>query len=385
MIKELTSKGLERCFRVNGCRVVTVVSLFVLSAVLSSCTSSAKTDSAGVDSVKTERVEKDYAAEAKAAIEGADPAMGDWQGSWELDDGTDSGPLVAQVISLGKGEYRAKVLEVFDIDRRTEPIAVLDGKLEGEAVRLAGQANYRDGTFNVKATMEDAKFTGTFMGEGDGSFALKRVFRVSRTMGLKPPKGAIVLFDGTGFKEWKRARVKEGGDDTVKWELENGAMCVTRGGGNIITRKQFNDVKLHVEFRSPFMPEKRGQGRGNSGVYLQGRYEVQVLDSYGLEGKDNECGGIYKVRAPRVNMCAPPTQWQTYDITFTAPKFDAEGKLEERAKMTVVHNGVLIQDKTEVGGSTTASAGGKASEPGGVYLQDHGNRVEYRNIWLVER
>ncbi|MCK4291653.1 MAG: DUF1080 domain-containing protein [Planctomycetes bacterium] len=203
-------------------------------------------------------------------------------------------------------------------------------------------------------------------------------------MGAKPPKGAVVLFTGKDFKEWKCTKVKDG-DDSVKWELVDGAMCVTRGGGNIITRKQFNDVKLHVEFRSPFMPEKRGQGRGNSGVYLQGRYEVQVLDSYGLEGKDNECGGIYKVRAPRVNMCAPPTQWQTYDITFTAPKFNAEGKLEERAKMTVVHNGVLIQDKTEVGGSTTASAGGKASEPGGVYLQDHGNKVEYRNIWLVER
>jgi len=215
---------------------------------------------------------------------------------------------------------------------------------------------------------------------------LERAIRVSPTMGVKPPKGAIVLFNGKDFKEWKRARVKEGEDDTVKWKLVNGAMVVTRGGGgNIITRKTFNDVKqLHVEFRSPFMPDKRGQGRGNSGVYLQGRYEVQVLDSYGLEGKDNECGGIYKVKQPRVNMCAPPTQWQTYDITFTAPKFDAEGKLTEMAKMTVEHNGVLIQDKTEVGGSTTASAGGKASEPGGVYLQDHGNPVEYRNIWLVE-
>jgi len=378
MIMELKDKGLKCRLGMHSDKAITFVLLFVVSMTLSSCGGSVKAVPAGAGAVK-----KDFVAEARAAIVSADRFMGDWQGSWKLNDGTDSGPLVAQVISLGKGEYRAKVLDVFD--RQTETIAILDGKLEGEAVRLAGQANYRDGTFDVKAAIEDGKFTGSFMGQGEGSFALERVFRVSRTMGAKPPKGAIVLFNGKDFKEWKRARVKEGEDDTVKWKLVNGAMVVTRGGGgNIITRKTFNDVKLHIEFRSSFMPDKRGQSRGNSGVYLQGRYECQVLDSYGLEGKDNECGGIYKVRAPSVNMCAPPTQWQTYDITFTAPKFDAEGKLTEMAKMTVVHNGVLIQYKTEVGGSTTASAGGKASEPGGVYLQDHGNPVEYRNIWLVE-
>jgi hypothetical protein len=291
---------------------------------------------------------------------------------------------VAQVIALGKGQYRVNFLEEFD--KRIEPYGKLDGKRDGEVVRFAGQARAEDRDLDVKAAIKGQKLTGTFEAvDAWGTFALEKVYRVSRTMGAKPPKGAVVLFTGKDFKQWKRFGAKEG-EDEVKWELVDGAMCVTRGGGNIITRKQFNDVKLlHVEFRSPFMPEKRGQGRGNSGVYLQGRYEVQVLDSYGLEGKDNECGGIYKVRAPIVNMCAPPMQWQTYDITFTAPKFNSEGKLEERAKMTVLHNGVLIQDKTEVGGSTTASAGGKASEPGGLYLQDHGNRVEYRNIWLVER
>jgi len=154
--------------------------------------------------------------------------------------------------------------------------------------------------------------------------------------------------------------------------------------GSIITRKQFTDVKLHIEFRTPFIPEKRGQARGNSGVYLQGRYEVQVLDSYGLEGLDNECGGIYKVGPPLVNMCAPPTQWQTYDITFRAPRFDAAGNSISKPTLTVFHNGVKVHDKTEVSGATTASLGGKASEPAGIYLQDHGNPVEFRNIWLVE-
>jgi hypothetical protein len=132
------------------------------------------------------------------------------------------------------------------------------------------------------------------------------------------------------------------------------------------------------------MPEARGQGRGNSGVYLQGRYEVQVLDSYGLEGLDNECGGIYQVAAPLVNMCAPPMQWQTYDITFRALLFDQAGNKKSDPCLTVIHNGVKIHDQVNVPGSTTAALGGNATKPGGIYLQDHGNLVQFRNIWLVE-
>ena len=127
------------------------------------------------------------------------------------------------------------------------------------------------------------------------------------------------------------------------------------------------------------MPEARGQGRGNSGVYLQGRYEVQVLDSYGLEGKDNECGGIYKVGAPLVNMCAPPMQWQTYDITFHAPKSESAG-----ATVTVVHNGVTIHNDLIIPKPTGGALDSNVTEPGGIYLQDHGNPVQFRNIWLVE-
>ncbi len=154
---------------------------------------------------------------------------------------------------------------------------------------------------------------------------------------------------------------------------------------SIITKKKFGDVKLHLEFRTPFMPDARGQGRGNSGVYLQGRYEVQILDSYGLEGRDNECGGIYRVGKPRVNMCAPPTQWQTYDITFRAPRFKDNGEKIRGALLTVLHNGVRIQDKAEAAkGPTTAAPDDTEKGPGGIYLQDHGNRVQFRNIWLVE-
>jgi hypothetical protein len=119
-------------------------------------------------------------------------------------------------------------------------------------------------------------------------------------------------------------------------------------------------------------------------VYLQGRYEVQVLDSYGLEGKDNECGGIYKVGAPIVNMCAPPMQWQTYDITFYAPRFDNAGKKTKDAYVTVVHNGVTIHDEKIIPKLTGGALDGNVAEPGGIYLQDHSNPVQFRNIWLVE-
>ena len=145
-----------------------------------------------------------------------------------------------------------------------------------------------------------------------------------------------------------------------------------------------SNFKRHIEFKTPFMPKARGQGRGNSGVYLQNRYEVQVLDSYGLAGLDNECGGIYKVGRPRVNMCAPPEQWQSYDMTFRAPVYDNEGKKTDKARLTVVHNGVIIHDDIELPGPTGGALDNLESEPGGVYLQDHGNPVQYRNIWLAE-
>ncbi|MCK5557939.1 MAG: DUF1080 domain-containing protein, partial [Candidatus Hydrogenedentes bacterium] len=129
----------------------------------------------------------------------------------------------------------------------------------------------------------------------------------------------------------------------------------------------------------------KGQGRGNSGVYLQGRYEVQILDSYGLESKDNECGGIYKVGAPIVNMCAPPMQWQTYDITFHTPRFDSSGAKTRNARVTVVHNGVTIHEDLEIPGPTRGSRNKKeTSEPGPILLQEHGNPVQYRNIWAVD-
>ena len=151
-----------------------------------------------------------------------------------------------------------------------------------------------------------------------------------------------------------------------------------------MTKQKFDgSFKLHIEFRVPYMPDAKGQGRGNSGVYVQGRYEVQVLDSYGLESKNNDCGAIYEVAAPRVNACKAPTIWQSYDIEFQSPKFE-NGKKTEPTRMTVHHNGVKIHDNVKIPvDNTRAGAGGDPSKPGPIMLQDHGNPVQFRNIWLV--
>ncbi|MBN1806915.1 MAG: DUF1080 domain-containing protein [Sedimentisphaerales bacterium] len=342
-------------------KIVMWVSFLALSVVLSSCQF---------------QTVADPVAEAKMDIESADPVMGDWEGTWQLDDGSDSGAVVAQVIALGGGKYRARVMSEFDT--RAEPIAVLDGRRDGIFVRFEGKGEFEYNEFQVRAVVQDRRFRGKFTGDASGSVLLEKIIRVSPTMGEKPPAKAIVLFNGRDFKHW--THTGEFAGKPIQWKLlEDGAMEIVKRKGSIVTRKKFTNFKLHLEFRTPFMPDARGQARGNSGVYLQERYEVQVLDSYGLEGEDNECGGIYKIGKPLVNMCAPPMQWQTYDITFYAP-----GDEREHAQVTVVHNGVTIHDELKLPKPTGGALDSDVNKPGGIYLQDHGNPVQYRNIWLVE-
>lgn len=193
------------------------------------------------------------------------------------------------------------------------------------------------------------------------------------------PSGAVVLFDGKNLDGWS----KTDGKTPPEWKLVDGG-AMESNKGNIISREMFGGkFKLHVEFRVPYVPKATGQGRGNSGVYVQGRYEVQVLDSYGLESKTNDCGAIYEVAAPLVNACKAPTIWQSYDIEFTAPKFEGDKKVEP-ARMTVHHNGVKIHDNVAIPvNNTRAGMGGDPSKPGPILLQDHGNPVQFRNIWLL--
>jgi hypothetical protein len=194
------------------------------------------------------------------------------------------------------------------------------------------------------------------------------------------PDGAIVLFNGESLEGW----LKRDGKGKAPWKLLDKGVAQS-GGGDIITEKKFDGhFKLHVEFRVPYMPKATGQARGNSGVYVQGRYEVQILDSYGLESKNNDCGAIYEVAAPLVNACKAPTVWQGYDIEFHAPVCK-DGKKVETARMTVHQNGVKIHDDVKINvDNTRAGLGGDPCTPGPILLQDHGNPVQFRNIWLVQ-
>lgn len=192
------------------------------------------------------------------------------------------------------------------------------------------------------------------------------------------PADAIVLFDGTDLSAWK----KRGSDEPAGWKVENGYMEVVPGTGDICSKQLFFDCQVHVEFWLPLMADCTGQARANSGVYLQGRYEVQVLDSYGLASRDDDCGGIYKLVGPMVNACRPPENWQTYEIFFLAPRFNEHGTKTANARMSVLHNGVWIHHDLEVPGPTGGEIDHNFAEPGPLLLQDHGNTVRYRNIWV---
>ena len=193
------------------------------------------------------------------------------------------------------------------------------------------------------------------------------------TLGAKPPEGAIALFDGESLKGWVGRDGKPAG-----WPVADGVMTVR--GGDIMTTARFGDFQLHIEFNVPYMPRAHGQGRGNSGVYLGGIHELQVLDSYGLKLQDNDCGAIYKQIVPAVNACKPPLQWQTYDVTFHKAVVQ-DGKVVKKARITVIQNGLTIIDNAEIS-PTPGGIGLAAGQDGPLLLQDHGNAVEYRNIWL---
>ncbi|TDJ67336.1 MAG: DUF1080 domain-containing protein [Planctomycetota bacterium] len=192
-----------------------------------------------------------------------------------------------------------------------------------------------------------------------------------------PPSDAVVLFDGTDLSQWS---ADKGGD--AQWKVSGGVMEVN-GTGSIVTKRTFGDQQVHVEFATPAEVAGEGQGRGNSGVYIQGRYEVQVLDSYGSATYPNgQCGAVYGLAPPLVNACRPPGEWQTYDIVFRAARAGADGGSVQPATITVFHNGVLVQDHFVIEKSTTASMPAGGREDGPLYLQDHGNPVRYRNVWI---
>ncbi|MFO0937759.1 MAG: DUF1080 domain-containing protein [Gemmataceae bacterium] len=216
----------------------------------------------------------------------------------------------------------------------------------------------------------------------DDAFKVQKPEDKTDVASTKPPEKAIVLFDGKSMDAW----VKRDGKSNPGWKIVDSNLEAVKGQGDIISKQRFDGkFKLHVEFRVPYEPElKQGQGRGNSGVYLQGRYEVQILDSYGIKSGKNDCASIYDIHAPIKNVCKAPTVWQSYDIDFTSPQFDAAGKKTKPVQMTVYHNGTLVQDHMSVNkDNTTSGMGGDPKTPGPIMLQEHGHRIQFRNVWLL--
>lgn len=196
------------------------------------------------------------------------------------------------------------------------------------------------------------------------------------TLCEKPPAGGQALFDGESLQGW----VKTDGKTPAAWPVLDDVFAVGKGQGPIMTDRKFGDVQLHLEFNVPYMPKDKGQARGNSGVFLAGAYELQILDSHGLKLQDNDCGAIYKQVTPRVNACKPPLQWQTYDVTFHKAKVD-DGKTVKKARITVVQNGQKIIDDAEIA-PTPGGVDTKEGADGPLLLQDHGNDVQFRNLWV---
>lgn len=196
----------------------------------------------------------------------------------------------------------------------------------------------------------------------------------SPTLEAAPPASAVALGD---MSAWHTRDGRPGA-----WRVEDGVM--TAAGGDILSNDLFEDAQIHLEFREPDMPDASGQGKGNSGVAIQGRYEVQVLDSYGLTSPGKgDCGAIYDEYAALVPASRPPLEWQTYDIIFRSARRDDQGRLTEKARMTVLHNGIVIQNNVEVPGPTNIAVDANEGTPGPLLLQDHGCPVEYRNVWIL--
>ena len=302
----------------------------------------------------------------RAKVDDDFAAQGEYAGSVTID-GQEI-PVGVQVIARGGGRF---------------DVAAYPGGLPGEGwdggESFSGSGSRGDDGV-VKIEVVDSSGTtrkakvqadGLAVLAPDGStFAtLPKAKRASPTLGKAAPEGATVLCDGPGPVDEKttftNARLT---DDGLLME-------------GVVSAQDFGDAEWHIEFLLPYQPEDRGQQRANSGAYVAGCYEVQILDSFGLEGKSDECGGVYGAAAPLMNMCLPPLEWQTYDIDFTAPRFE-DGRKVANARMTVRHNGVVIHENVEL---KTPTPGGPRQEEGvkgPLFLQDHGNPVRFRNVWV---
>jgi hypothetical protein len=330
-------------------------------------------------------------------IDPADPSMpvdfkyqGEYLGTLE-----GGGKMGCQVVSLGAGVFQAVLypggLPGAGWDGKNR--SIMDGKLMGDEVIFTAASGKRAHVAATRGRERKpsstrvslvtkfppkghkpcaAKIHGEEMkGEFGGKlFRLSKTVRKSPTLGQKPPPGALVLFDGTSKSEWSRGMINE-------------KFATLMPKGDLVTRRQFNNYSIHLELMLPYQPDYRSQDRGNSGFYQVHNYEIQILDSFAMDGAHNECGGIYSHKGSDLNMCLPPLVWQTFDVEFT----NAVAKNRKKTKnaiITVRHNGVLIHDEFEIPGKSKYGArGSPEGTPGPIKLQDHREPLQFRNVWIV--
>ena len=313
---------------------------------------------------------------------GTDLFLGDWQGKFEKGWPAD---LVAQVIPRGNDRYEVRFLPVFD--QRCPPLATLDASVVDNVLRFNSDGwsgKIADGTLAGIGLLKDKPT----------AFALRKVVRLSPHLGAKPPENATVLFHGGSLDAWESDG--RGGAKEITWQQIDDYIRVWPPlekhsfSSALRTRNAWQDFRLHLEFRLPLIASATGQTRGNSGIIIEEFefYEVQILDSYGLPGYWDETGAIYKKEAPKVNACRPPGQWQSFDITYRAPRFDAKGELATKARITVDLNGKRIHNDVELPYSEGAQKNRREKPdlktPGRITLQHHGDPIDFRNIWIID-
>lgn len=297
----------------------------------------------------------------------AKPFMGQYKGTFYPDKKVTM-PATATVVDEGSGDFRINIHATSD-----------DPSLEGAHIEIMGREfgpqvhlSSRAGGYDWRGEIQNGRLIAR--SQYGQRFELEKIVSKSPRAGAKPPNGAVILLP---FKQGAKPDLS--GWTNEFWKAKkDGIMECAKGKGANKTKREFSDIKLlHVEFKLPLEPHGRGQHRANSGVYVIDAYEVQVLDSFGLVHTSGDCGGLYGLERAKINACLPPLTWQTYDITFRAPRLDENGKVKELPEITVIHNGVKIHDKLQIPKN-------RHRTKGPIQLQDHGHNIQFRNIWLVE-
>ncbi|MEM1221944.1 MAG: DUF1080 domain-containing protein [Verrucomicrobiota bacterium] len=326
----------------------------------------------------------------KIAIANQLPAfMGDWVGRYiDPPNGTPgvrNPTLLARIIGKKDNTFEVQFLNAFE--RRAKLDFEKEIKAEDNSLR------YADGQWEFKIkgnTLSGAQIVTLKNGRTvRAPFEMKKVERLSPTLGRPAPEDADILI-GENLNQWQH---KEGQPATWKLVSKDTMEIFPKksgneDGGSLYTKKSYGDCEIHLEFKLPYEPENSGAGRSNSGIFIQNNYEVQILDSYGVDSGWTDCGALYKVSPAKVNRCSPPEQWQTYDITFRAARYDSSGKLLEHPIITVLHNGRPIH-KDEVipeipYNTEIRRLAPHPKEPLPIYLQDHGHSIQFRNMWVRE-